>query len=79
MCNFTGDRYTCPTCGQLVDYGTIHYCSQNPSFPQLPLSFNYECPGCNGRFNTPAYDYQFNTNGNAKCPFCGREMAGLNQ
>jgi len=42
------------------------------------IQFNYECPDCKGKFNTPAYV----SNGTSafvwKCPFCGRKLEGLN-
>lgn len=54
-----------------------------------PVSFNYECPDCHGKFNMPIYKYFSipisRTDRNLSsigyyswvCPFCERKMEGL--
>lgn len=39
---------------------------------RLPTGFNYECPKCGGKFNTPSKD---GVKGYC-CPFCKIEMKG---
>lgn len=75
MCNSTGKCYTCPKCGLTVYYGAYHFCY--PPY-RNDSGFNYKCP-CGGEFNSPAYDSGTGTYFPAKCPFCGKEMVGLNQ
>lgn len=38
--------------------------------------FNYECPDCKGRFNSPAIP-SVSSSLYYKCPFCGRIMEGM--
>ena len=42
-----------------------------------PQQFNYECPDCHGKFNSPVQPAVGNTC-LFKCPFCGRPMEGMN-
>jgi len=39
--------------------------------------FNYKCPGCGGEFNHPVVSYLTSAVEHPKCPFCGRELAGI--
>lgn len=78
----------CPYITSEVNCNGICYCcSYNPySNPNgltfHPQQFNYECPDCHGKFNTPSYKYLSDTASPTTqpiqvCPFCGREMKGL--
>jgi predicted amidophosphoribosyltransferase len=48
-------------------------------YPQVEFNpqFNYECPECHGKFNTPGYINYGNSVFVWKCPFCGRKLEGL--
>ncbi len=62
----------CDTCGQdttALTNGRCGDCIIQSS------NYDYKCPDCKGEFNTPAFDPTITL---YKCPFCGREMVGLN-
>lgn len=81
--------YYCQYCGTFIPYGTYHYCLNNWTTPItqtgniVPIR-NYKCPKCKGEFNESAYRRirlkdSTGTYGKYVCPFCGKEMKGLNQ
>ncbi len=66
----------CEKCGAYIPAGTHHACTCSTG---LPTEYNYKCPDCGGRFNTPAMEGVSSTsNPNQRCPFCGLIMEGLN-
>lgn len=78
-------------CNYINNYCSLAYCMGEACmyYPKKIESFNYECPDCHGRFASAVYKFiptipsiKNGTDSTAHygyvCPFCGREMKGLN-
>ena len=62
-------------CGNHICVGTI----KCYPYPQTELKY-YKCPKCNGEFSTPVCKHEIGSNkeNTSHCPFCNKEMKGLN-
>ncbi len=70
----------CKRCGQYTeirsDTKKCYNCQNEQVYYNSPPLFNYECPDCKGKFNSPAIP-AVSSSIIYKCPFCGRLMQGL--
>ncbi|MFH0806067.1 MAG: hypothetical protein V1901_04280 [Patescibacteria group bacterium] len=70
FCLYTqSDKFCSGTCQSGCPYGF-----EFGSYTKI--EFNYECPDCKGKFNSPAIP-AVTSSIVYKCPFCGRIMKGI--